>query len=110
MHYQPLGFLHLQTTTKVNTLVNTEDSGFKPENLLSDANINRLKSEISKVQRQDRKLALKQLIQHGKVMSIDDDDVLRGLVNANVLSKPANVILKNAHKSVRHTCKKNKCI
>ncbi|MET0094750.1 MAG: hypothetical protein ABW120_14515, partial [Sedimenticola sp.] len=45
---------------------------------------------------------------NGKVMSIDDDDVLRGLTNAKVLSKDANGILKKAHKAVRHTAKKIK--
>ena len=39
-------------------------------------------------------------------MSSTDDDVLRGLVNAGVLSKDANGILKGAHKAVRHTAKK----
>jgi hypothetical protein len=48
------------------------------------------------------------LIDNGKVMSIDDDDVLRGLVNAKVLSGDANKILKGAHKAVRHTAKKVK--
>ena len=69
---------------------------------------NILSAEISKVQKQERKQALQQLIQYGKVMSIEDDDVLRGLVNAKVLSKSANEILKKAHKSVRHTAKKIK--
>jgi uncharacterized membrane protein YadS len=41
-------------------------------------------------------------------MSIDDDDVLRGLVNSKVLSKDADHILKGAHKAVRHTSKKIK--
>jgi len=39
-------------------------------------------------------------------MSIDDDNSLRGLVNAKVVSKEANGILKKAHKTVRHTAKK----
>ena len=41
-------------------------------------------------------------------MTIEDDDVLRGLINANVVSKEANKILKKAHKAVRHTAKKIK--
>ena len=87
---------------------NTEESGFKTENLLSLESKSLLQNEVSKVQRQDRKHALLQLIQHGKVMSIEDDDALRGLINAKVLSTPANKILKKAHKSVRHTAKKIK--
>ncbi len=87
---------------------NSEEGGFKAENILSNEYKSILSSEISKVQRQDRKLALQQLIQHGKIMSIEDDDALRGLVNAKILSKPANEILKHAHNSVRHTAKKIK--
>ena len=41
-------------------------------------------------------------------MSIDDDDVIRGLVNAKVMDKKANKILKGAHKAVRHTAKRVK--
>ena len=60
------------------------------------------------MQRDDRRAALHRLIENGKIMSIDDDDVLRGLVNAKVLSKDANHILKSAHHAVRHTAKKIK--
>ncbi|KPK11195.1 MAG: hypothetical protein AMJ68_06790 [Acidithiobacillales bacterium SG8_45] len=67
-----------------------------------------MQAEAGKVQREDRKAALGRLIENGKVMSIDDDDVLRGLVNAKVMSKDANKILKGAHKAVRHTAKKVK--
>jgi hypothetical protein len=41
-------------------------------------------------------------------MTIEDDDTLRGLANAKVMSKDANKILKGAHKAVRHTAKKVK--
>ena len=87
---------------------NTSDSGFKEKNLLSANARQTLESEFGKVQREDRKQALRNLIDNGKVMSIDDDDVLRGLVNAGVVSKDANKILKGAHKAVRHTAKKVK--
>ena len=85
---------------------NTIESGFKQENLLSSKEISLLNNEHSKVQREQRKNALQRLIQNGKIMSIEDDDTLRGLVNAKVLSKEANTILKKAHKAVRHTAKK----
>jgi uncharacterized membrane protein YadS len=85
---------------------NTAD--FKEKNLLSASDKSLLQGEASKVQREDRKAALGRLIENGKVMSIDDDDVLRGLVNAKVLSKDANHVLKGAHKAVRHTAKKIK--
>ena len=67
-----------------------------------------LKSEITKVERESRKQALQRLIENEKVMSIDDDDTLRGLINAKILSKEANSILKKAHNAVRHTAKKIK--
>ena len=87
---------------------NTTESGFKDEKLLKADQIATLQSEFGSVQRTDRKEALQRLIDNGKVMSIDDDDILRGLANAKVLSKDANGILKSAHKAVRHTAKKVK--
>ncbi|MET0084727.1 MAG: putative sulfate exporter family transporter [Sedimenticola sp.] len=87
---------------------NTAESGFKESKLLKSEQIAVLTSEAGKVQREDRKAALQRLIANGKVMSIDDDDVLRGLTNAKVLSKDANGILKKSHKAVRHTAKKIK--
>ena len=87
---------------------NTAASGFKEENLLKPGQAVLLKEEFDKVQKQDRKQALQRLIDHGKVMSMEDDDVLRGLINAKVVSKEANTILKKAHKAVRHTAKKIK--
>ena len=87
---------------------NTTETGFKESKLLKAGEIATLKSEISKVQRVNRRQALERLIENGKIMSIDDDDTLRGLVNANVLSKDADNILKAAHKAVRHTAKKIK--
>ena len=84
------------------------DNNIKAEKLLKENDVALLQSELPKVQRQDRQQALQRLIENGKVMSIDDDDTLRGLVNANVLSKDANHVLKGAHKAVRHTAKKIK--
>ena len=85
---------------------NTPESGFKEEKLLKADQIAVLQGEASKVERADRKEALQRLMENGKVMSIADDDTLRGLVNAKVVSKDANKILKGAHKAVRHTAKK----
>lgn len=87
---------------------NTVESGFKEENQLKAEQIAVLQAEFGKVQRVDRKDALQRLIDNKKVMSIDDDDVLRGLVNSDVMSKEADKILKSAHKAVRHTAKKIK--
>lgn len=85
---------------------NTAESGFKEEKLLKADQISVLRNEAGKVERADRKAALQRLMENGKVMSIEDDTAIRGLVNAKVLSKDSNKILKNAHKAVRHTAKK----
>lgn len=85
---------------------NTTAEGFKDSKLLKREDISLIRVESGKVKRQDRKAALKRLLVNKKIMSIDDDDVLRGLVNSKVMSKKANKILKKAHKAVRHTAKK----
>ena len=87
---------------------NTAESGFKEEKLLKADQIAVLQGEAGKVERADRKAALQRLMENGKVMSIEDDTAIRGLVNAKVLSKDSNKILKKAHKAVRHTAKKIK--
>ena len=87
---------------------NTPETGFKEEKLLTAEQISLLQAESGKVEIEARKGALQRLIENGKVMSIDDDTAIRGLVNAKVLSKDANKILKKAHKAVRHTAKKVK--
>jgi len=84
------------------------DNNIKEKKLLKDDQVATLKAEAGKLQREDRKNALARLIENKKVMSIDDDDTLRGLINAKVLSKDANKILKGAHKAVRHTAKRVK--
>ena len=84
------------------------DNNIAQEKLLSDAQLSVLFTEAGDVKRADRQAALGRLISNRKIMSIEDDNVIRGLVNANVLSKDANSILKSAHKNVRHTAKKIK--
>ena len=84
------------------------DNNISQEKLLSDQELAVLFSEAGKVKREDRQQALGRLITNRKIMSIDDDNVMRGLVNAGVLSKDANKLLKAAHKNVRHTAKKIK--
>ena len=75
-------------------------------NLLGDKDLAALKAEADKVQRQDQKAALQRLIENKKLMSIDDDDTLRGVVNAKIMSKAGNDVLAKAHRAVRHTAKK----
>ena len=48
------------------------------------------------------------MIENKKIMSIDDETVIRGIYNAKILSKNANKVLKKATKAVRHTAKKIK--
>jgi uncharacterized membrane protein YadS len=76
--------------------------------MLKDEQVATLKADADKVQREDQKAALTRLIDNKKVMSIDDDDTLRGIVNAKILSKDANHVLKDAHHAVRHTAKRVK--
>jgi len=87
---------------------NTAETGFKEEKLLKAEDIALLQAEAVKVERVDRKQALQRLMENGKIMSIEDDTAIRGLINAKVVSKDANKILKKAHKAVRHTAKKIK--
>ncbi len=81
---------------------NTE-TNFKEKNLLNVEQIAALQAETGKLQRVDRKEALARLLENRKIMSIEDDDAIRGLINAKVMSKSNNKILKKAHKAVRHT-------
>jgi hypothetical protein len=84
------------------------DNNIKAEKLLNDKQIAVLTAEAGKVERADRKKVLATLIENKKIISIEDDGVVRGLVNAGVLSKSANKVLKKAHKAVRHTAKRIK--
>jgi uncharacterized membrane protein YadS len=85
----------------------TKDKEGKPvSTLLGDKDLGALKAEAGKVQRQDQKAALQRLIENKKLMSIDDDDTLRGVVNAKIMSKEGNAVLVKAHRAVRHTAAK----
>jgi hypothetical protein len=82
------------------------DNDIAAEKLLSEDEVATLQREAGKMRRQDRQAALARLIENRKVMSLDDDDTLRGLANAKILSKDATGLLKKAHKAVRHTATK----
>jgi len=84
------------------------DNNIAESKLLKEGQVAILSAELGKLQREDRIATMGRLIENRKVMSPDDDDTIRGLVNAKVLSKDANKVLKSAHKSVRHTAKKIK--
>ncbi len=85
---------------------NTVEQGFKLENLLQAEQIAILKADANKIQNADYREAYNRLIKNNKIMSIADDTVVRGLINAKTLSPDANKILASAHQSVRHTAKK----
>jgi uncharacterized membrane protein YadS len=84
------------------------DNNIPAEKFLTEEAITILKNEQDKVQLQARKKALARLIENKKLMSIEDDDTLRGLNNAKILSEDGNAVLKKAHKAVRHTAEKIK--
>jgi uncharacterized membrane protein YadS len=87
---------------------NTVEAGYDNKKLLDAEQINILKVNALKVQQRDRQEALVKLVNYGKVASIEDDAVLRGLANSSVMGKEASKVLGAAHKAVRHTAKKVK--
>ncbi len=89
-------------------LVKTDKEGKVTSKLLKDEEIATLQAEAGKVQREDQKAALARLIENKKLMSIDDDTLLRGVANAKLLSKDGNAVLKKAHGAVYHTAGKIK--
>jgi hypothetical protein len=85
----------------------TKDREGKPvSRLLNEKDLAALQAEAGKVQRADQKAALARLIENKKLMSIEDDDTLRGVVNAKIMSKAGNDVLTKAHRAVRHTAPK----
>jgi uncharacterized membrane protein YadS len=100
-HYQGKFF---DNSDKV--LVKTDKEGKVTDKRLTDEQAAKLQAEMDKIQREDQKAAVQKLIENKKITAIDHDTVLRGLVNAKVLSKDANEILKKQHQAVYHTAKK----
>ena len=84
------------------------DNNIKASKLLKDKDIAALSAEMGKIKRNDQKAAIESMIKNKKIMSIDDETLIRGVHNAKVMSKASNKILKSATKAVRHTAKKIK--
>ena len=86
------------------------DNNIPESKLLKPEEVAILKAEFDKVKQAKPEYApaLQRLIENRKIMSREDDALIRGLNNAKVMSKKANKILKKAHKAVRHTAKKIK--
>ena len=61
---------------------------------------------MDSIEHTEHSAALKRLIEHGKIMSVDDDNAIRSIVSSDNLSDTANKILNTAHKAVHHTAKK----
>ncbi len=86
------------------------DNNIPESKLLKPEEAAVLKSEIDAVRAKKPEYvgALERLVENRKIMSREDDAMIRGLNNAKVMSKQANKLLKKAHKAVRHTAKKIK--
>ena len=100
-HYQGAYF---DNSDKV--MIKQDRTGKEVNNYLKDADLDALKKDAGKITREDQKAALQRLLENKKLMSIEDDDTLRGVVNAKTLSKEANAVLAKAHRAVRHTAAK----
>jgi len=100
-HYQGAYF---DNSDKI--MLKTDKDGKVHSRLLGDKDLEVLKAEAEKIKRDDQKAALARLLENKKLMSIEDDDTLRGAVNAKIFSKPANDVLTKAHRAVRHTAPK----
>jgi uncharacterized integral membrane protein (TIGR00698 family) len=100
-HYQGSYF---DNSDKV--MLRKDRSGKEIDQRLKPAEAEALRKDFAKVQREDQRDALQRLIDNRKVMSEADDDVLRGLVNAKILSKESNAALTRSHRAVRHTAPK----
>ena len=81
------------------------DNNIKAGKLLKTEHVATLTAEASKLKRVDRKQAMASLIENKKIMSIEDETIIRGIYNAKILSKGSNKVLKKATKAVRHTAK-----
>ena len=101
-HYQGAYF---DNSDKV-MLKKDRSSGKEISNYLKDPDLDILKKESGKIKRDDQNAALQRLIENKKLMSIEDDDTLRGVVNAKIMSKEGNAVLAKAHRAVRHTAAK----
>jgi uncharacterized membrane protein YadS len=100
-HYQGAYF---DNSEKV--MVRKDRSGKEINNYLKEPDLQVLKKEMEKIKRDDQKAAMQRLIENKKLMSIDDDDTLRGAVNAKTFSKEGNAVLIKAQRAVRHTAAK----
>jgi hypothetical protein len=100
-HYQGSYF---DNSDKV--MVRKDRSGKEVNHHLREPEIAALKKDMGKLQREDQKAALQRLIDGRKIMSEEDDAIVRGVINAKVVSKESAAALNRAHRAVRHTAPK----
>lgn len=100
-HYQGSYF---DNSDKV--MIKKDRAGKEVNNYLKDVDLELLRKDAAKITRDDQKAALQRLIENKKLMSIEDDTTLRGVVNAKIMSKEGAAVLVKAHRAVRHTAPK----
>ncbi len=83
-----------------------DNANVAAKKMLTDEEVGILKANASKVSDDSKQKALAALIANKKVMSEEDDNVLRGLKNSKKMGKKSGKILKKAHKAVRHVAPK----
>ena len=74
--------------------------------MLKDEQVALFQKESEKLTRENHKAAMARLIEGRKIMSEDDDDVIRDIANLKILDKGATKLLGDAHKAVRHDSKR----
>jgi hypothetical protein len=87
-------------------LMKKDRSGKEINNFLKAEEVATLQTELDKVKSGDQKAALTRLIENKKIMSEDDDAMVRGVINSKALSKEGTAVLSKAHRVVRHTAAK----
>jgi hypothetical protein len=100
-HYQGSYF---DNSEKV--MVRKDRSGKEVNHHLRETEIAALKKDLGKLQREDQKAAIGRLIAGRKIMSEEDDAIVRGVINAKVMSKESAAALNRSHRAVRHTAPK----
>jgi uncharacterized membrane protein YadS len=87
-------------------LMKKDRAGKAIDNHLKAEEVATLQKELDKVKRDDQKAALARLVQNRKIMSEEDDVMVRGVINSKALSKEGTAVLSKSHRVVRHTAAK----
>jgi hypothetical protein len=87
-------------------MVRKDRSGKEVNHYLKEPEIAALKKDLEKIKREDQRAAIQRLIEGRKIMSEEDDAVVRGVINAKIVSKESAAALNRAHRAVRHTAPK----